>query len=402
MNSVIVIGGGASGMIAALTAAESKDRHVILLERQSRVGRKLLATGNGRCNLTNIHASAADYRGEVPDFASFALKEYSPETILDYFSSLGLVCSRQYGGRVFPLSDNAGSVVDVLRYALEYSGVELRTDCCVRSAGKSGRTFTVTTENNEIFRGDSLIIACGGCAGGKLGGTGDGYALLKSFGHLCTKLYPALVPVTTDSEYPRSLKGIRVEAKVSLSGGGTPLCESCGELQFTEKGISGPAAFDISRDASVSGGEISVDFLYDIPEKELLSMLRIRKNKFPDMEIQNIFFGILHNRIGTVLAKYCSLRPSDKCSDLSGRDLASLAAAAKQFRMNVKGTGSFDAAQITVGGIKTSEFSPETMESRLVSGLFACGEVLDIDAPCGGYNLQWAWASGRLAGRLGK
>lgn len=401
MKNVIIIGGGASGMIAALSAAENSSNHVTLLERQSRVGRKLLSTGNGRCNITNTSASPSCYRGADPSFAETAISSFSPQDTIAYFYSLGLVLSEQYGGRVYPLSDSASSVVDVLRFSLEKAGVNLITDCCVKGASKGKSGFSVFTDT-DCYSSDALIIACGGKAGGKLGATGDGYSILKSFGHSCTKIYPSLVPITTDSDYPRSLKGIRTDAVLKLTSGGDFLAEGKGELQFTEKGISGPAAFDISREASVHGGEVSIDLLSSMSEKEILTLLKNRADAFPDLEIQNIFIGILHTRLGTVLAKYCHLRPSDRCSVLTGRDLAQLAGAAKNFILPVKGTGDFDAAQVTVGGIRTTEFSAASLESKLVPGLFACGEVLDIDAPCGGFNLQWAWSSGRLAGRLGK
>lgn len=401
MKNVIVIGGGASGMVAALSAAEDSSNRVKILERQSRVGRKLLSTGNGRCNITNTSASPLIYRGTDPLFAETALSRFTPKDTIDYFYSLGLVLSEQYGGRVFPLSDSASSVVDVLRFSIERSGIEIITDCCVKGAAKGKSGFSVFTDTKH-YSSDALIVACGGKAGGKLGATSDGYSILKSFGHTCTKIYPSLVPVTTDSDYPRSLKGIRLDVSLKLSSGGNILAEGAGELQFTEKGISGPAAFDISREASVGGGEVSIDLVRSISEKELLTLLNNRASSFPDLEIQNIFTGILHARLGTVLAKYCQLRPSDKCRTLSERDIYRLASSAKDFLLQVRGTGDFDAAQVTVGGIRTKEFSKSTMESKLVPGLYACGEVLDIDAPCGGFNLQWAWSSGRLAGRLGK
>ncbi len=388
--NVLIIGGGASGMLAALSASEDKSNTVTLLERQGRVGRKLAATGNGRCNITNTGTPEGHYHGEDPAFPLAILCQFDE---LKFFSSLGLLCTEQYGGRVYPHSDSANSVVDVLRFALDASGVNVITSAQVISARKKADQFAVTTDSNTYYA-DSLIIACGGRAGGKLGGTKDGYELLQSFGHSCTKLHCALVPVTTEGDYTRSLKGIRCEASLSLGN-----CRSAGELQFVENGISGPAAFDISRTAAFSFGEpVSIDLL---PENaDILPVLQSRRSSMPELEAGSLLTGILHNRLGLVIVKYCGIRPSAPLSSLSENDLENIAYACRHFTLTVKGVGDFDNAQITVGGIRTCEFQADTLQSRLVPGLYACGEVLDVDADCGGYNLRWAWASGYLAGKL--
>ena len=400
MKTVVVIGGGASGMAAALTAAEKKENTVILLERQSRVGRKLLATGNGRCNLTNTGAAMKNYHGENASFVQKALDAFSPAEAISWFRELGLVTVEQYGGRVFPLSDSAGSVLDVLRFALDAAGVDVRAgEPATRLLSRGGRLSVVTEKAS--YRADAVIVACGGKAGGKLGGVSDGYELLTSLGHHCTPLYPALVPIKTDTDYPRSLKGVRAEAALKLFRGDELLKETRGELQFTEKGVSGPAAFDLSREAAVKGGELVLDLLPCLSEEETISMLRRRQKLSPELQNGSVFAGLLNSRLGMVVVRASGVRPSDNIGGLSGRDLAVLAQTAKAFRLRVMGTDSFDNAQVTAGGIRTEEFNPDTLESRLVPGVFACGEVLDLDGDCGGYNLQWAWASGRLAGRLG-
>ena len=401
MKTIAVIGGGASGIMAALTAAEDRENRVLLFERHARLGRKLMATGNGRCNLTNSRASLRDYHGEGVSFAAFALESFSPADTLAYFRSLGLITTEEPSGRVYPLSDAAGSVLDTLRFALAHAGVEIRAAEPVLSVTKAGEGFSVNCESGKT-RADAVIIACGGMAGGKLGGVKDGYELLKSFGHHCTKLYPSLVPITTVSDYPRSLKGIRADAAIALMHGGEDLAASCGEIQFTETGVSGPAAFEISRAASTDGGELVIDFLRGYSAEEIRSLLLRRRELSGEAEVQQLFTGILLSRIGTVLAKDCGIRPSSLIGELSDSEISALARKAKDFHLPVKGTGSFDVAQVTAGGILTGEFNPRTMESRLVPGLYACGEVLDIDGDCGGFNLQWAWSSGRLAGRFGR
>lgn len=377
-------------MLAALTAAESADNEVTLIERQARVGRKLAATGNGRCNLTNMNASPARYHGEDVNFMRPAMEAFTPKSTLDYFESLGLISSIQYGGRVYPLSDSANSVVDVLRFALERAGVNLVTGQQIKKAVKKGGGFSAFSDESE-YRAEKLIIACGGLAGGKLGGVKDGYDFLRSFGHSCTKLYPALVPVSAEEDCTRSLKGIRAEAEIKLNG-----CVSRGEIQFTDGGISGPATFDVSRIAAIDGGTMEIDFLTG----DILPVLYRRRAALPQLEAQNLLTGMLHNRLGLVIVKRCGIKPSDSIGSLTDAELEKVARCCRHFTLTVKGTGGFDNAQITVGGIRTSEFNPETLESRIVNGLYACGEVLDIDGDCGGFNLQWAWASGRLAGQL--
>ncbi len=404
MSTVAVIGGGASGMMAALTAAENKMNTVLLFERQQRVGRKLLATGNGRCNLSNTDLSIRNYHGSDPAFAEQALQGFGPEKTIDFFRKLGLLTVTEPGGRVYPLSDSANSVVDILRFACAEAGVEIVASCPVRAIKKEGMKFFLSA-GEENFKADKVIIACGGLAGGKLGGVKDGYDLLCSLGHSRTALMPALVQVTTDPEYPRALKGVRADAELELFSEDRHIKSARGELQFTEKGISGPVTFDISR-AVASLGErkktVCIDFLADYPRDEVLSMLRAKAAAYGTQACEELFTGLVHNRLGKMLLKYSGLRGGKTMAELKETELAGAADAAKEFRLSIKGTEGFDNAQVTAGGIRTAEFDPRTLESRIVPGLFACGEVLDIDGDCGGYNLQWAWASGRLAGKLGK
>ncbi len=390
-------------MMAALTAAADKNNRVILLERQQRVGRKLLATGNGRCNLTNMGASAENYHGENGEFVRPALEKFPPKATLRFFKDLGLLTVTEYGGRVYPLSNSANSVVDVLRFALERSGVELRTSCPAREISRRDGGYRVLTDEGELFA-HWLIVACGGAAGAKLGGVMDGYELLKPLGHKRTKLYPALVQLITDPEYPRSLKGVRAEVEMGLYQSEELMCRSRGELQFTDNGVSGPAAFDISRSAATEGegAELRIDFLRDYEAAQVLALLKSRRNGFPKLICGELFTGMLHNRLGRMLVKYCGINGASPIESLSDGQLERASRACKAFRLKLRGTEGFDNAQVTAGGIKTTGFNPETMESRFMPGLFVCGELLDVDGDCGGYNLQWAWASGRLAGRLGK
>lgn len=398
---ILVIGGGASGMMAALTAAEQPENQVTVLERQARVGRKLAATGNGRCNLTNQGASPASYHGGDVDFVRPALDAFPVADTLAFFRSLGLLTVTEPSGRVYPFSDQAGSVVDVLRLAMEQRGIALEAGCEVSALTFRDGAFFAET-NLRRFAADRVIVACGGMAGGKLGGTGSGYALLRSFGHRCTKLYPALVQLKTDPQWVRSLKGVRAEAAVRLMQGNGLLAESRGEVQFTEYGVSGPAVFEISRAAAVSGGEQTVvlDLLPLMGQTELADFLSARARQFPALPLENFLTGILQNRLGRTVLRACGFGLDKTASTLRRQDCRAIAAAIKAFDLPVQGAMGMDQAQVTAGGIETAGFDPETLESKYQPGLYACGEVLDVDGDCGGFNLQWAWSSGRLAGQL--
>lgn len=397
MNSkehVMIIGGGASGMMAALTASERPERSVLLLERQTRTGRKLLATGNGRCNLSNRRLSPAHYHGEQPGFVRPALEAFDSEAATDYFRSLGLLTVTEPSGRVYPASDSANSVADVLRLTLcQRPNVTVRTASEVLSLRRDSAGFAADTAETT-FRADRAIVCAGGLAGTKLGGVDLGYRLLQGLGHRRTRLYPALVQVRTETGFVRSLKGVRCDAEVRY---GREVRR--GELQFTEYGVSGPVIFELSRSISVcGGGELTLDLLPVLSEEELLALLRARCAALPALPAEELLTGVLHNRLGRSVLRACGYRFEQSCASVD--DLPRICRAVKRFSLRVEGVMGMDAAQVTAGGIRTADFDPQTLQSRLCPGLYAAGEVLDVDGDCGGYNLQWAWASGRLAGKL--
>ena len=395
--TIVIIGGGASGMAAALAAAENPAAEVILLERQARVGRKLAATGNGRCNLTNLHAGIQGYHGEDSAFSQYALSKFSPEETLSWFAQLGLYTVAEESGRVYPYSDQANSVVDVLRFALERPNITQKLGFEVEKVKKTEKGFRLEG-SGETIECDKLIIACGGLAGTKLGGTMSGYKLLRSMGHKCTKLRPALVQLKSGWGGCASLKGVRANCHAAIYRDGALHSESTGELQFTELGLSGPVMFEISRDACQGRGawECRLDFLPDISKAELHNMLMTRKNT--NLTVADLLTGILHNRLGRVLIQELGIPGYVPVAQLEDTELERICHGVKHFAVSLTEPLGMDAAQVTAGGIMTKDFDNTTMESRLVPGLYACGEVLDIDGDCGGYNLQWAWSSGRLAG----
>jgi predicted Rossmann fold flavoprotein len=388
-----IIGGGASGMAAALTAAQNSDALVLLFERQARLGRKLQATGNGRCNLSNIHAGVGGYHGQQPDFVKPAMSRFDPEETLQWFRSMGLFTVSEPSGRVYPYSDQANSVVDVLRFALEKTNIRVNTGAEIGKIRKEGNGFSVDGEYC-----DRLIVACGGLAGSKLGGTMSGYQLLRSMGHRMTKLRPALVQLKSSWSAVAALKGVRANCHAAIYHDGSLHSQSTGEIQFTEYGISGPVIFEISRDACQGAGSwvCQLDLLPEISEETLYAELRRRTGTV--LPTQELLTGILHNRLGRVVSKAAGLSLNGAAADLTQQELQAVCTAVKSFEVPLTEPMGMDSAQVTAGGILTEDFDPCTMESKLVPGLYACGEVLDIDGDCGGYNLQWAWSSGRCAG----
>jgi len=373
-----IIGGGASGMAAALAAAEKPDNTVVLFERQARVAKKLLATGNGRCNLSNLKVNIDHYHGEAPEFAAHVLNVYNVKDTLSWFAHMGLLTVAEESGRVYPYSDQANSVVDVLRFGLDRPNITLKLGFEVYKVKKTDGGFIVESKNESVPC-DCLIVACGGLAGTQLGGSMSGYQLLRSMGHRMTKLRPSLVQIKTE-ENVSALKGVRANCKARILKDGVIFAESTGEIQFTDYGISGPVVFEISRDVCAEKGEwiCQLDFLPDIPAA-LLRRMMLHSG-------EEMLTGILHNRLGKVLAK------------AGGYDKDQVCALAKCYELKLSEPMGMEKAQVTAGGIVTDEFDPKTMESKLVPGLYACGEVLDIDGDCGGFNLQWAWSSGRCAG----
>ena len=394
---IAIIGGGASGMAAALAAAENENNQVFLLERQARVGRKLQATGNGRCNLSNIHAQEGGYHGNDPAFVKPAITAFDPQATLDWFASLGLVTVTEATGKVYPYSDQANSVVDVLRLSMFKDNITLKTGYEVTKIQRNDHGFVVS-DGVQSISCDKLIVACGGLAGSKLGGTMSGYKLLAKLGHRSTKLRPSLVQIKSSWPELPSLKGVRTNCHVQILHNGEYYAESTGELQLTEHGISGPVVFEISRDVCAAPGHwtAKLDFLPDIPMEVL--ELELQRRRTTNLPMEELLTGILHNRLGRVLTKAAGIKGKQHVSQISNAELKEVLEAVKGLEINLTEPLGMDSAQVTAGGVLTDGFDSETMESKMVPGLHACGEVLDIDGDCGGYNLQWAWSSGRCAG----
>ncbi len=381
-NNIAIIGGGASGLIAAIAAARN-GAYVTIFEKNQRVGKKILSTGNGRCNFTNINASIENYNSE---FTAFALKSFSPKDTISFFEEIGLLARVEDEGRVYPFSGQASAVLDVLRLEVERLQIAVRTEFDVAQIIKKNDGFFVASKMGERHFADKVIVATGGMAAPKSGSDGAGYMLLKSLGHSVTELFPSLVQIKT----AKSIQGVRAYGRVTMQNGKT----SKGEIQFNSYGISGIPVFGLSKYAK-KGESVYIDLLPDYTQSEVLELLKKR----PVQTMETYMTGILNKSLGQMLLKECGISPLSKMSsELTAKEVEKIADTLKKWRFEITGVMPWDNAQVTSGGIRLSEINPETMESRLVKNLYVTGELMDIDGDCGGFNLQWAWSSGFVAG----
>jgi len=398
---IAVIGGGAAGLISAVFAKrENEKAEVSVYERLDRVGKKILATGNGRCNFCNVSYTVDNYHGEDPSFVLPALSQFGPDEIMGFFKELGIYPVVEEGGKVFPRSGQASSILDCLREECRRLGVLEICNFDVAKITPQDGGFVLETQDGKKARCDKVIIACGGKATPSLGSNGGGYYILSALGYKITKLYPALVQIKTDPTYVKAMNGIKVNVTARAICNNEILDVQKGELLFTLNGMSGPTIFNLSRHASKENLVISIDLADEFSQDELISYLIYRKELLPYKKLDGYLAGFLHKKVGHTLLKAAGVLPYDRMvSTLSGEEIMRMARLMKDWRFKVLGTMGFQNAQVTIGGVKTKDFDKYTMESKKHKGLYACGEVLDIDGDCGGYNLMWAWASGALAGK---
>ncbi len=403
--NIAIVGGGAAGLMAAVVLSQTGGSrcNILLFEKQERVGKKLLATGNGRCNLSNHHAVPASY-GSGASFAKAALQKFSPQRTAAFFQNLGLLTRSEADGKIYPYSNQGGAVLDCLRLAAETGGVRQFAACQVEKLLPKKQGFSLETSCGT-FSAHKIIVAAGGCASPQLGGTRDGYRLLEALGHHLTDLFPALVQVKTDSPLPKAMKGVKIEAVATLIQNQKPLATESGEVLFTDYGLSGPPIFRLSRMISREFSHnkeprltVSLDLMPEYHETQVRTMLEERTRTLSQLSLEHFLTGMLNKRLGQITLKAAGIAPLSRLvASLENQELRELARRIKGLLLPVSGTTGWSNAQVTAGGISTAEFDGNTLESHLVPGLYAAGEILDIDGPCGGYNLQWAWSSGYLA-----
>lgn len=391
---IAILGGGASGLLAAC-ALSGSGRRIVILEKQSRVGRKLLSTGNGRCNLTNRNAKPSDYHGSR-QAAQAALKSWPPGRIEAYFARLGVPCTADEAGRVYPMSRQAASVLDALRLTCAERGVEMLTDCRVTGLNRSGSGFEAVSEDGRRVAARCALVCTGGLAAPRLGASGEGYRLLEGFGHIIVPRFPAIAALRTPPGPVRGLKGIRAEGSITLLSGAHELRNERGEILFADAGISGIAAMQLSRLVNETlRAKQSCAVRLNLMTEPV--SLRERAKMLPMRTMEDFLNGIVPKRLGQALVKAAGVDLTRAAGTLTVAELDRLTAVITGWTIPVTGTQDFDQAQVTAGGASLKDFDVRSMQSLRCPGLFAAGEVLDVDGDCGGFNLQWAWSSALIA-----
>lgn len=383
-RQVLIVGGGASGLMAAIMAARN-GAAVTVLEQNEKPGKKICATGNGRCNLTNLAMPKDAYRGTHPEFVRNALEHFTVEDTLNFFREIG-ICTVNKNGYIYPRSLQAQSVVDVLCMEARSLGVKLKTNQKVTSVSSRKTKWLVTTQDWK-YEGDALVLANGSRASAISGSDGSGYELARSLGHQIIPVYPALTGLKCKGTFFKAWAGVRTEGRVSLYVDGNPVKSEQGELQLTEYGISGIPVFQISRYAvcalhEKASVQVKIDFFPEMTEKEMTDFLAARQKSCPYKNKKELLTGMFPEKLIKVFT--------------SQKELIS---SIKNLPLSVSDGMSYTQAQVCTGGVDTAEVNSQTMESLLKRNLYFTGELLDIDGTCGGYNLQWAWSSGAAAGR---
>lgn len=400
-NKVIVVGGGAAGMMAALSA-RYHGADVMILERNDRIGKKLLATGNGRCNYTNKYLTINNYHGNNPKFAYSALSQFDVDMTIEFFERLGITPALEENGKVFPLSFQASSILDVLRYEIEEKGIEVITEAYVVDIVKRKR-FIISLKDNRKFEADKVILATGGMALPASGSDGNGYSLCKKLGHSITDIFPGLVKLKLESDILKAVDGVKFVGTAGIYVDNKLILEDKGDILFASYGISGPPILQLSRTALKylnEGKEVilRLSIIHTRTEDELFDYLCKRFEYMPKKTVEIALIGLINKRLIIPILKELGIERNKKVSNLSKEEIRALSKLLTSWDFKVTGSKSFADAQVTAGGVKTNEINSQTMESKIVKGLYIVGELLDIDGDCGGFNLQWAWSSGYVAG----
>ncbi len=414
-----IIGGGAAGMACAITAARAC-AEVTIIEAGERMGQKILSTGNGKCNLGNMELDASQYHGTCA-FLSDAFSKFGTKETIAFFESLGLYV-KEKNGYLYPQSEQASAVSDALRYEIAALGIKVITGFRVTqvkkgkkqvAAGRMASECFIVSDGKRELTFDRLVLTCGGKAMPKTGSDGSGWELAQKLGHTIVPVVPALTNLKCKEQFFKAISGVRTDARVTLLGQSSlshssaglddkALASERGELQLTDQGISGIPVFQLSREVAYLLKKqkeigILIDFLPMFTDAELCEMAKKRMSLRNGRTVEEFFTGILPKKIMSLLLKLSGLKHTDQASNLTEQDITALLLSAKSFLVHAIGTGDFSNCQVCAGGVDCNEIT-DFMESKMVKGLYFAGEILDVDGRCGGYNLQWAWTSGYLAG----
>ena len=391
---IVVIGGGASGLIAAIRLKQL-NANVTLIERNNKLGKKILATGNGRCNFTNVLATEQDYNR--PNFVKETFNQFGVKDTISFFESLGIIPKTEELGKTYPLSEQASSITDVLIYEVKRLGVNLLLETSVIFI-KKGKTFTLKLSTGKTIEADKVILSTGGKAMPLSGSDGSGYQLATNLGHHMTDIFPALVKLELESPHLKHMDGVKFKGEATLIHNNHILQVEQGDILFTKYGISGPTILQLSRKANALLLDyqtifIKVQLINGIDEKRVMDRFLMLESK----TIEDGLVGLIHKKLIKSVLKEVGIFEHTLIKDIPNKQLNKLVKLLFDWRFKVIGSKDFDDAQVTAGGIVVEEINPKTLESNLVRGLYFTGEIIDIDGLCGGYNLQWAWSSGYVA-----
>lgn len=396
-----IVGAGAAGLMAAITAA-GLGAEVTLFERGDRVGRKILMTGNGKCNLSNLNLSIDQYYGQQPEWIWRCLSRFSTRDTITFFNGLGMMI-KEKNGYLYPLAEQASVVLDVLRNEVKALGISVHTGCKINRITKDSETGKIMlSDGNYTYCFDKVILAVGGKAAPKTGSDGSGFKLAKQMGHTIVPTVPALVQLRCLEDYLKMVAGVRADGIVSVRCQGNEVAAERGEIQFTDYGISGIPVFQISRTVNYllrewPEVEVVLDLLPQVDEKTYQKLQEQRKLLVSDRTVEEYFTGLLNKKLMGLFIKLAGCKPTCPMAACDDGVLGQIYALCKEWHLHVTGSNPYDSAQVCAGGVDTTEVS-DYMESLKMPGVYFAGEILDVDGKCGGYNLQWAWSSGYVAG----
>lgn len=405
MKQIIIIGAGAAGLTAAIFAARNGAK-VTILEHTAKAGKKILSTGNGKCNITNLHQSGDCYRGSDKEFAMEVIRQFDEKDTLDFMESLGILC-KEKNGYVYPRSNQAATVRDGLLMECRRLGVVIEYEIEVRNIQKKDTFFEVIVDDGKksrMYKCEKIILATGSKAAPNTGSDGSGYEFAKALGLKVIRPLPALVQLKCEEGICKEAAGVRCPATITININGEMAAREEGELQITNYGISGIPVMQLSRfavkalDARKQVAAV-IDFFPEMEVGQLKEKLMNMVKRFPEKSMEDILSGFLNRKLASALLNEMGVKKKRQAAQCDENDIQGIASFLKSYEAWISGFNSFAEAQVCQGGVATAEINSHTMESRKVPGLYLAGEMLDIDGTCGGYNLQFAWATGAIAGK---
>ena len=400
-EKMIIIGAGAAGLCAAIVSARA-GKSVLLLEQNNKIGKKILVSGNGKCNITNKYIDLNRFHSQNPDFVAEVLEGYDFAVVEKFFTSLGLVLIEDKEGKMFPMSLQASSVVSHLEYEAKKLGVEILCDCAVTDIEKKSNIFTVKTSQGTKTA-TQLVLASGSPAAPQLGGSNSGYALATKMEYTLIRRHPSLVQLCSEESWVKSCAGVKVAGLAKLYANGEYITEKKGDLLFTNYGISGLAILDLSREVSTRLAnydycELSLDLMPELSKEKLTNILLTRVQKESEKPITLWLEGVINKKLISIILEQSKSRVKIE-KELNRKEINKLVHAIKNLKLSINDTKGFKGAEVATGGIDTNEINPQTMESKLVPNLFFAGEILDVDGDRGGFNFHWAWVTGLRVGK---